>query len=448
MNANEVGHVYELSLSDIRKQLDHALTVEPRREINILFSGGEPTISPHFLEAVAYAKGVGLHRLHVATNGLRFAEDPDFAVAARGAGLHGVYLQVDGVTNDANVHRGIANLFDLKLRALQNIGAAGMHTTLQVTVINGVNNDCVAEIVKFAAERTDKILGVVLQPVMFTGRDEQVTETRREQQRYTLSDLSHDLGQGSSFSWIPNRDWFPMAVYGTIATLLDALNPDRAFGATYVSAHPDAFIISPLVVHKRTGKTVPLAAFFGVEQFLKDAEVILSRAHGSLLSKAAIVASMCRNFNQSLAPTGFGLSDLFTLMKRSTDRFTSTSPQRICLEDTWGLLIVSSAWFQDLYNYELANIQLSTALVADLGVEGLIPSEISFSFKNAAGWRQIVEDHDLRPTLSEWHRSQGRHAIYANGVSVTVDDLTSSLTRVDAEARSSDKLVFEKFLRS
>ena len=164
MNANEIGHVDELSLPEIREQLDYALTVEPRREINILFSGGEPTISSHFLEAVAYAKSIGLHRLHAATNGLLFAEDPNFAVAARGAGLHGVYLQLDGTTNEANVHRGIANLFDLRLQALQNISAAGMHTTLQVTVINGVNNGHIAEIVEFAATHADKVLAVSFSP--------------------------------------------------------------------------------------------------------------------------------------------------------------------------------------------------------------------------------------------------------------------------------------------
>jgi uncharacterized radical SAM superfamily Fe-S cluster-containing enzyme len=431
MNANEIGHVQELSLSDIRKQLDHALTVEPCREINILFSGGEPTISPHFMEAVAYAKSIGLHRLHAATNGLRFAEDPQFAIAAKSAGLHGVYLQLDGVTNEANVHRGIWNLFDLKLRALQNISAAGLHTTLQVTVINGMNNGGVAEIVKFAAKHSDKVLGVVFQPVMFTGRDEQVTEARRRQQRYTLSDLPHDLSSQSGFAWRPSRDWFPMAVYGTLATLIDTLTPDRKFGATHVNAHPNAFIMSPLVVNKATGKSTPLASFFNLEQFLEDVEKILSRALGALMSKAALVAGLRRNFDCGMAPEGFGFRDLLGLVKQSAARFTSATEQRIDSRDAWGLLIVSSAWFQDLFNYELPNIQLSTALVSDLGVNGTYSREISFSFKNAAGWRQIVENQSSMPTLSDWHRLQGRHAIYANGVSVTVDELTSTLTRAE-----------------
>ena len=41
--------------------------------------------------------------MQCATNGIRFAEDPAFAVQAKEAGLRLCYLQFDGVTNEANV---------------------------------------------------------------------------------------------------------------------------------------------------------------------------------------------------------------------------------------------------------------------------------------------------------------------------------------------------------
>jgi hypothetical protein len=50
MDANAVGHVHELDLDDIKLILERARSFKPRREINILFSGGEPTISPFFLD--------------------------------------------------------------------------------------------------------------------------------------------------------------------------------------------------------------------------------------------------------------------------------------------------------------------------------------------------------------------------------------------------------------
>ena len=39
--------------------LDNAIAIKPRRQMSVQFSGGEPTLSPYFLEAVAYARKVG-----------------------------------------------------------------------------------------------------------------------------------------------------------------------------------------------------------------------------------------------------------------------------------------------------------------------------------------------------------------------------------------------------
>lgn len=187
MDANRLDHVYEPSLDEIKSLLDQAASVEPKREFNILFSGGEPTLSKHFLPAISYARSIGLNRLHVATNGIRFAEDLAFAQAVHRAGLHGVFLQIDGMTEEKNAHRGIGNYLDIKLKAIDNISAAGMRVTLQVTVINTVNNDAVGSIVQFAAENSEKIFGVLFQPIIFAGRDEKIDDDSRYRERYTLS---------------------------------------------------------------------------------------------------------------------------------------------------------------------------------------------------------------------------------------------------------------------
>ena len=55
MDANQVGFVHELSWEDIKTVLDNAISIKPRRQMSVQFSGGEPTISPYFLDAVRYA---------------------------------------------------------------------------------------------------------------------------------------------------------------------------------------------------------------------------------------------------------------------------------------------------------------------------------------------------------------------------------------------------------
>ena len=51
MDANQVGFVHELAWDEIRTLLDNAVSIKPRRQMSVQFSGGEPTLSPHFLDA-------------------------------------------------------------------------------------------------------------------------------------------------------------------------------------------------------------------------------------------------------------------------------------------------------------------------------------------------------------------------------------------------------------
>src|SRR5436305_13116647 len=104
MDANQVGFVHELSWDDIRTVLDNALSIKPRRQMSVQFSGGEPTISPYFLDAVRYARKVGYNSVQAATNGIELATDPEFAKKAAGAGLRNAALQFDGIGNAANSH--------------------------------------------------------------------------------------------------------------------------------------------------------------------------------------------------------------------------------------------------------------------------------------------------------------------------------------------------------
>src|SRR5256886_27611 len=184
MDANGVGYVDETDMEELKTIFERAGSFKPQREINVLFSGGEATLSPIFLEAIRHAKSMGFHRIHVATNGIRFAQERDFAAQARAAGLHAVYLQFDGTTEAKNSHRGIGNNMDVKRSALENIAAAGMKTTLQVTVVNRLNDDGLGDIVRFVAEHIDKIHGVIFQPLMFCGRDEDVSADERYTKRY------------------------------------------------------------------------------------------------------------------------------------------------------------------------------------------------------------------------------------------------------------------------
>ncbi|MGB7620800.1 MAG: radical SAM protein, partial [Terriglobia bacterium] len=205
MDANQVGFVHELSWEEIQQLLDNAISLKPKRQMSVQFSGGEPTLSPYFIDAVRYARKVGYNSVQAATNGIEFAKSEEFCRQSADAGLRYAYLQFDGIGNAANDHRMVGNLFDVKLRAIENLNKAGVEIVPVTTIVNGINNEQVGRIIQFALDNPKRVSFCSFQPVSFTGRDEEISDERRQAQRYTLSHLAHDVKKQTGLGE-PTRD--------------------------------------------------------------------------------------------------------------------------------------------------------------------------------------------------------------------------------------------------
>ena len=264
MDANQVGFVHELSMEDVKEILDNAISIKPRRQMSVQYSGGEPTLSPHFLEAIRYAREVGYNSVQAATNGIEFAKSKEFCREAAEAGLRFVYLQFDGIGNDANSHRQVGNLFDVKLRAINNLHEAGVDIVLVTTLVNGINNDQVGSIVRFALDNPKKVSFVSFQPVSFTGRDEHITEQRRLQQRYTLSHLAQDVQKQVGITE-PTRDWFPLSLMGAFADFADLVHgPEADWGQVSCGCHPNCGVGTAVMINKETKEMAPVPQFLNI----------------------------------------------------------------------------------------------------------------------------------------------------------------------------------------
>src|SRR4051812_19060654 len=198
--------------------------------MSLQLSAYNPTTSPHCPPPSRSAPKGGYNSVQAATNGIEFAKSPEFAKAAAEAGLRYAYLQFDGIGNAANAHRRVGNLFDVKLRAFENLYAAGVDIVPVVTIVNGVNNEQVGRIIEFALDNPKKINFLSFQPVSFTGRDEEVTPERRAAQRYTLSHLAHDVKNQTGIGE-PVRDWFPISFMGSFTDWADVTHgAEKEFG--------------------------------------------------------------------------------------------------------------------------------------------------------------------------------------------------------------------------
>jgi uncharacterized radical SAM superfamily Fe-S cluster-containing enzyme len=412
MDANQVGYVHELTIEHVKKLLDDSITIKPKRQMSVQFSGGEPTISPIFLDAVRYAKEVGYYSVQAATNGIRFAQDAAFARDARAAGLRIAYLQFDGIGEDANAHRKVGNLFDVKLRAIENLHGAGIDVCLVVTIVNSINNDQVGPIVKFALENCEKISFVSFQPVSFTGRDEDISDADRHARRYTLSHLAHDVKQQTGVTE-PLRDWFPLSASSVFSDVTDLMQgPAADWGTLKCGCHPNCGVGTAFMVSKKTKAWAPLSVFLDVDRLMSDARAIADSARRPWLTKAQTLISLLRNYSPAKAPAGFRLIDLVKKYdKQSGGQLggigAPAGPDR--REDEWLVLFVAGMWFQDLWTYDFRRTEMCIIPYATQA------GEISFcAYNTGVGWRQIVENMHKSATVAEWYRQHGKHAVYAN----------------------------------
>jgi len=432
MDANQVGFVHELTWEEIKTLLDNAITIKPRRQLSVQFSGGEPTLSPYFLDAIRYCRKIGYQSVQAATNGIEFAKRPEFAKEAAEAGLRYAYLQFDGIGNEANSHRAVGNLFDVKLRAIENLYNAGVDIVPVITLINGINNEQVGSVVRFALDNPKKIPFLSFQPVSFTGRDEAVTDERRQAQRYTLSHLAHDVKNQTGLGE-PARDWFPISFMSTFSDFADLVHgPEAEWGQLSCGCHPNCGVGMAVMCDKETKEYVPVTAFLNADRLAQDIARINDGARSKKLSVLGVSLALLRNYNSYKAPTHFKISDLiakfdkcFGMTKKKYGKVTGDRTRAdidMRRADRWNFLFVAGMWFQDLFNYDFRRTE--QCIIPYATQEG----EISFcAYNTGVGWRNIVEKMHMTATLTKWYEEHGRHEIIAGGKKVNLPTADHSL---------------------
>ncbi|MBO6011155.1 MAG: radical SAM protein [Oscillospiraceae bacterium] len=136
----------------------------------IQLSGGEPCVRDDLPEVIAEAKKAGATSIQLNSNGLRLASDPDFARRCAEAGLDFVFMQFDGVTDDVYEKLRGRPLLEIKKRAIEVCDGLGVGVTLVPTVVPGVNDSQIGEIIRFGLSKSPAVRGVHFQPVSWFGR--------------------------------------------------------------------------------------------------------------------------------------------------------------------------------------------------------------------------------------------------------------------------------------
>ncbi len=173
-------------------------------------SGGEPTLRDDLDELIRYAREAGCSYVQLNTNGIRLAREPDYAARLEEAGLDIVFLQFDGTRDEIYETLRGRPLLETKLEAIRVCSELRVGVTLVPTVVKGVNDQNLGELIALAAALAPGVRGVHFQPVSYFGR---YPESPGDGDRYTLDQLMADIGGQAGIplsSFMPSRCDHPL----------------------------------------------------------------------------------------------------------------------------------------------------------------------------------------------------------------------------------------------
>jgi hypothetical protein len=349
-NANAAGYLYEPTFEQVRRMLQALRDEKPVAGRIVQFSGGEPTIYPRFLDAVRLARELGFSHVQVATNGIKF-QSLEFAQQCKEAGLHTLYLQFDGVCDDVYRRTRGESLWEKKLRCIENVRKAGLKIVFVPTIVKGLNDHQIGDIVRLSLENIECVSGISFQPVAFTGR---ISRRQLEQQRFTLSDFAHAVHQQTGIC-DPYQDWFPLSCVAPFSKLLSAIRGEQT---TTLSCHPHCSLGTYLFVD-RNRKATPVTQFVDVGAMLQDMDLLARKAGRQWIkffTRIEAWNSLRKHFHAERAPEGLDFKLFLQTLQGMTDkRFGRGSSEARGF--TYRTLMVAGMHFMDHYNYDVERVK-------------------------------------------------------------------------------------------
>ena len=336
-NASAAGYVYEPSKKEIQVMLENFRQNKPVPAPALQFSGGEPTIRKDLFELIGMAKDVGFEHVEVNTNGLRLAQSVEYCRGLKEAGISTIYLQFDGLTPDVYEFTRGCDLLDNKMKALENCRKAGIESiVLVVTLIKGVNDHQLGDIVRFAVENFDIIRCVNVQPVSLCGR---LPEKERAKMRITIPDFMR-LVEEQTDGKIKVSDFYPVPTVVPISKAVGALKDKRYVEFT---AHPHCGMATYVFIED--GEMVPITRYGNVEKFIKT------------MKRVYEVASKGHKKRAKLLLMGVLRHIKFGLLRKYLFPILRTGSYESLGELHRKMLLISSMHFMDPYNFDLERVQ-------------------------------------------------------------------------------------------
>lgn len=157
-SVEEIGSMYDTIASAVG--VDGAVQI----------TGGEPTCRKDLPDLVRMGRDKGFWGIEINTNGLVIATREGYLETLVEAGLTGVYLSFDGLTGKVYEATCGRDILDAKLQVIERCRAVGIQIVLAATIVAGLNDDQLGDLLRFALGNADVVAGLALQPAFTSGR--------------------------------------------------------------------------------------------------------------------------------------------------------------------------------------------------------------------------------------------------------------------------------------
>ncbi len=289
--AKEGEPIYEPSMDQIKFMLKRMRNIKPVGANAVQITGGEPTLREDLPDIIRAAKEIGYDHVQLNTNGVNLAKDPALALRIREAGVNNLYMSFDGMAPETNPK----NYWEAQ-EAIESCRKAGMGVVLVPTVIGGVNDHELGDIIRFGAGNIDTIRSVNFQPVSLVGR---MPDQLRKRQRITIPGAIKRIEEQTD-GQIGREDFFPVPCAKQVTDFVEALKDEPKYR---LSIH-FACGMATYVFKEGSGpdmKLIPITRFFDVDGFfdyLGDLTKEINSAKYKKMRKSWVIAKLMWNIRK------------------------------------------------------------------------------------------------------------------------------------------------------
>lgn len=337
--AKKGDRIYEPSLDQIRTMLHTLRSQKPIVPNSIQLTGGEPALRDDIFDIVRLIREEGFDHVQFNTNGIRLANELDFARNLFEAGVNIIYLSFDGVTPEANPK----NHWEIP-KVIENCRNGGPGLVLVPTVINSKNDHELGDIIRFAFDHLDKVRAVNFQPVSLVGR---MPRRERERHRITIPDVIKRIEEQTD-GQIGREAFYTVPSVVGISHLVETLTGRP----TYEFSNHFACGLATYIF-KKGDQMIPITNFFDVDGFLELCECNAIKYQGQKFgrwAKLKFLWNLRKLIDKKRQPAALSIRELIWDIFRKGNYAGLRSFHH-------SSLFIGIMHFQDLYNYDIERVQ-------------------------------------------------------------------------------------------